>query len=265
MTSFVTEAIVTGAIRYGEADRILTLLTPERGRFGAIAKSARKAKSSFQGAAEPFIHARFELAEGRSLAIVRHAEVLDALLGIRESWSRLQLAGHVAEIANKMGEEKHPDPELYDLTLEALKRLNEGRVDAVLRFKAGLLDHMGVFPELGACVGCGTTKVRGQVHLDEPGGGFLCGDCAKAHGVFHPVAMGVLHVLHALRTGQDLPADADDSTLDAAEDLLTSLLQAFLQAGFKTVPAARQARVAEREHRKVEADIEDSNSEGAES
>ena len=260
MASFVTDAVVTGARRYGEADRLLTLLTPEHGRIGAIAKSARKAKSSFHGAAEVFVYARFELAEGKSLDIVRHAEVIDPHLRIRESWASLQLAGHVAEIANKMGEEKHPDPDLYRLTLTAMRDIDSGRPDAVLRFKVALLDHMGVFPDLGGCVGCGSVRVKGRVHLNEPQGGFLCDDCAKTAGVYHPVSMQVLHVMHTLRSGGDSPPDIDNETFDLTEDLLTNLLQAFLQAGFKTVPAERQARIADRERRKAKAEKSDSNS-----
>jgi DNA repair protein RecO (recombination protein O) len=242
VASFVTEAIVTGARRYGEADKLVTLLTRARGRLTAIAKSARKPKSSLRGATEPFVRAKFELAEGRSLDIVRQTEIIDAHLGLRGSWRRLQLAGHVAEIANRMGEERFPDPELYDLLSEAIDGISEGVRDAVVRFKVGLLYHMGVFPDLSGCAKCGASRTRGNVHLDMKGHGFLCGSCAKALHVYHPVPMKVLHVLHSYRNGGDSPQAVDESLIDTAEDVLTAMLQAFLQQGFKTSQAARQAR-----------------------
>ena len=204
--------------------------------------------------------ARFELAKGRSLAIVRHAEVLNAHLGIRESWSRIQLAGHVAEIAAKMGIENHPDPDLYTLTLRALDEIDRGLPQAVLKFKVGLLDHLGIFPDLAGCAECGSSRAKGRVHLDETGGGFLCSECAKSRGIYHPVPMQVLHVMHALRVGAELPENLQPENLDETEDVLTHLLQSFLQAPFKTVPAERRARTAERDRMKNIDSAKDLNS-----
>ncbi len=261
MAAFVSEAIVTGSRRYGEADRLLTLFTRDRGRIGAIAKSARKPKSSIRGASEPFVRAKFELAEGKSLAIVRSAEIIEPHLGLRENWARLQLAGHVAEIANKMSEEGVPDPDLYDLLARALDSIGKDEANGnsgVVRFKVGLLDHLGVFPDLSGCAKCGSSRVKGDVHLDQANHGFLCGDCAKEYQVYHPVQMSVLHCVHAIRTGADLEETASE-ILESADDLLTTLLQAFLQAGFKTAPAARQARSAERRRGKDTLMSEDNN------
>src|ERR1700744_1452964 len=60
-----TEAVVLRSIRYGEADRILHLYTPELGRVGRIAKAARRARSRFGARLEPFMHVRAVLHEGR--------------------------------------------------------------------------------------------------------------------------------------------------------------------------------------------------------
>ena len=59
------EAIVLRSIRYGEADRILHLYTPEHGRLGAIAKGVRRSRSRFGARLEPFFHVRVVLHEGR--------------------------------------------------------------------------------------------------------------------------------------------------------------------------------------------------------
>ena len=74
-----TEAIVLRSIRFGEADRILHLYTPGRGRVGAIAKGVRKPRSRFGGRLEPFFRLALVLHEGRSdLLTVTAAETLDA-------------------------------------------------------------------------------------------------------------------------------------------------------------------------------------------
>src|SRR4051812_50082006 len=64
--SLKTDAIVLRSMRYGEADRILHLYTPGRGRVSAIAKGVRKTKSRFGGRLEPFFSLKLILHEGRS-------------------------------------------------------------------------------------------------------------------------------------------------------------------------------------------------------
>src|SRR5437763_14743923 len=61
-----TEAVVLRSLRYGEADRILHLYTPHRGRVSAIAKGVRKARTRFGGRLEPYFRLEAILHEGRS-------------------------------------------------------------------------------------------------------------------------------------------------------------------------------------------------------
>ena len=242
MPSYVTEAVVTGARKYGEADRLVTLISPDRGRFTAIAKSARKPKSSLRGVTEPFVRAKFELAEAKTLDIIRQAEAIEIHLGIRDSWKRLQMAGHVAEIANRMSEERFPDVALYELLNGALDGISNGDESSVMRFKVGILEHMGIFPDLSGCSKCGAERVKGSVHLDTKGHGFLCNDCAKEMHIWQPYPMKVLNILHVYRNGDINEHAADAELMEAADELVTGLLQSFLQSGFKTSKGMKQAR-----------------------
>jgi DNA repair protein RecO (recombination protein O) len=77
--SLKTEGIVLRSMRYGEADRILHLYTPGRGRVSAIAKGVRKTKSRFGGRLEPYFRLNLILHEGRSdLMTVTAAETVAA-------------------------------------------------------------------------------------------------------------------------------------------------------------------------------------------
>src|SRR5438477_12563812 len=60
-----TEAVVLRSIRYGEADRVLHLYTPARGRVGAVAKGVRRTRSRVGARLEPFSHVALVLHEGR--------------------------------------------------------------------------------------------------------------------------------------------------------------------------------------------------------
>jgi DNA repair protein RecO (recombination protein O) len=244
MASYVTDAIVIHTRRYGEADRLVTLFTHDRGRLTAIAKSSRKPQSRLRGASEPFVVARYEIAEGKSLDIIRSAEIIEPNLGLRDSWTRLQLAGHVAEIAGKITDERFPDPEFYELLSCALKGIADGDSIAVIRFKTLLLDHMGIFPNLTGCSSCGSGKVKGDIHIDVKGYGFLCHDCASESHVYHPVDMKVLYILTALKNRAELSESYEQAALDHTDDVLTILLQAFMQQTLKTVSATKHARTA---------------------
>ena len=88
-----TEAVVLRSIRYGEADRILHLYTPHRGRLAAIAKGVRRASSRFGGRLEPFFRLRIELHEGRGeLLTVTGAQTVDGHPRLRASASALDAA-----------------------------------------------------------------------------------------------------------------------------------------------------------------------------
>src|SRR3954465_912811 len=91
--SLKTEGIVLRSIRYGEADRILHLYTPEHGRLSAIAKGVRRARSRFGGRLEPFFRLALILYEGRSdLLTVTSAETLAGHPRLRQDAGGLDVA-----------------------------------------------------------------------------------------------------------------------------------------------------------------------------
>src|SRR5258708_20318523 len=79
------EGVVLRSMRYGEADRILHIYTPHRGRVSAIAKGVRRARSRFGGRLEPFFRLKIELHEGRGeLLTVTGAQTVNGHSSLRE-------------------------------------------------------------------------------------------------------------------------------------------------------------------------------------
>src|SRR5947207_5455507 len=98
-----TEAIVLRSMRYGEADRILHLYTPGRGRVGAIAKGVRRSRSRFGGRLEPFSHVALVLHEGRSdLLTVTAADTLTAHARLRSDAAALDAAGRACDAVSRL-------------------------------------------------------------------------------------------------------------------------------------------------------------------
>src|ERR671915_2145461 len=154
-----TEGIVLRSLRYGEADRILHLYTPDRGRIGAIAKGVRRAKSRFGGRLEPFFRLRLVLYQGRSdLLTVTSAETLAGHPRLREHGAALDGAARACEAVARVFDDGEPHAGVYHLLANQLTLLDRQpdratRANA-LAFRLKLLLAAGFAPQLSACTSC---------------------------------------------------------------------------------------------------------------
>src|SRR3954452_13419376 len=122
--SVKTEAIVLRSFRYGEADRILHLYTPRRGRVSAIAKGVRKARSRFGGRLEPFFRLDAILHEGRSeLLTVTSVSTLAAHPRLREHAPSLDIASRCCDAVGRLFATDDPHPGVYHLLVNELSLL----------------------------------------------------------------------------------------------------------------------------------------------
>jgi len=178
--SLKTEAIVLRSIRYGEADRVLHLYTPTRGRLGAIAKGVRRARSRFGARLEPFLHVHLVLHESRGeLHTVTGADTVAGHAGLREHAATLDAAARACDAVARLFETTEPHPEVFHLLANELELLNGGPEHATpangLAFRLKLLLAAGILPQLSTCAGCGETE-----HLSgfsAAAGGVVCGSC----------------------------------------------------------------------------------------
>src|ERR1035438_2599625 len=120
-----TEAVVLRAMRYGEADRILHLYPPARGRVGAIAKGVRRARSRFGGRLEPFFRLSIELHKGRGeLLTVTGAQTIDAHPRLRGDARSLDAAARACDAVGRLFETSEPHPGVYNLLCRQLAILD---------------------------------------------------------------------------------------------------------------------------------------------
>src|SRR3954471_22824049 len=175
-----TEAIVLRSLRYGEADRILHVYTPHRGRLSAIAKGVRKARSRFGGRLEPFFRLQAVLHEGRSeLLTVTSAETLAAHPRLRAHARALAVAARCCDAVGRLFATEDPHPGVYALLANELTLLDADPAGATaanaLAFRLKLLLAAGLAPQLGACASCGERE-----HLagfSGAAGGGVCPSC----------------------------------------------------------------------------------------
>ncbi|HWX87823.1 MAG TPA: DNA repair protein RecO [Solirubrobacteraceae bacterium] len=175
-----TEAVVLRSMRYGEADRILHVYTPHRGRIGAIAKGVRRARSRFGGRLEPFFRLRIELHEGRGeLLTVTGAQTVNGYSRLRGDAHALDAAARACDAVGRLFETSEPHPGVFNLLCRQLSLLDEKPAEATrasaLAFRLKLLVAAGLAPQLGACACCGEREHL--VGFSGAAGGVVCRSC----------------------------------------------------------------------------------------
>ncbi len=153
--SIRTQAIILSRRDFGEADRLLTLLTPARGKLRAIAKGARKPQAKLSGHVELFARSDCLLHQGRNLAILTQAELVEPYLGLRDDLQRGAYASYVAELLDRFTADDEEDAGmLFDLLDASLRRIATCRDPrlATRFYELALLELVGFMPELRECV-----------------------------------------------------------------------------------------------------------------
>jgi DNA repair protein RecO (recombination protein O) len=219
--SLKTEAVVLRSMRYGEADRILHLYTPTRGRVSAIAKGVRKTRSRFGGRMEPYFRLHMVLWEptrpGRSdLLTVTSADTISGHPRLREDAAALDSAARACDAVSRLFETAEPHPGVFALLCNELALLDSRPQQATLAnqlaFRLKLLLAAGLAPQLAACASCG--EADHLVAFSGAAGGVVCSAC-EASGF----AMG--EEAHAFMTGAlgsalaDAPSAGDRALREA--------------------------------------------------
>jgi DNA repair protein RecO (recombination protein O) len=239
---------VLRSMRYGEADRILHLYTPNRGRVSAIAKGVRRARSRFGGRLEPFFRLKIELHEGRGeLLTVTGAQTVDGHARLRGDRQALDAAARACDAVGRLFETTEPHPGVFNLLCRQLALLDqqagspaEGPSStawaAALAFRLKLLLAAGLAPQLGACAACGEREHL--VGFSGAAGGVVCGACEAGSFALGQDAYGFM--TEALARGLNEVPDAPDPALGQAERAIAATLEHH--AHVRLMPAVGRSR-----------------------
>jgi DNA repair protein RecO (recombination protein O) len=205
---YTTDAIVLSRFDLGEADRVLTLITPAAGKLKAIAKGIRRPTSRLGGSLEPFAELTVAMARGRTFAVVTEVRVGHAWLKLRDDLESAATAWYLAELADRSLEERHAAEPLYALLRRAYELLDAGMAPGrVARwFEMHLLDELGVRPEVDRCVECDRVLESDErFRWVPPVGGVVCERCP---GPPHDRTALSLDALKLLKAYQRLDIEA---------------------------------------------------------
>ncbi len=197
-----TEAIVLSRFELGEADRVLTLLTPHDGKLKAIAKGVRKPRSRLGGVVEPFAELELVLVRARTFDVITQASVGHAWLSLREKLESTATAWYLAELSERAVEERAFAYPVYALLKRAYQLLDDGMAPSrVARwFEFGLADALGMRPEVERCVECDRVLEQDEAFRWVPMlGGTMCSRHLPPPSEQSPLSLEALKLLRAYR------------------------------------------------------------------
>ncbi|MHB8509415.1 MAG: DNA repair protein RecO [Candidatus Dormibacteria bacterium] len=241
MAVYTAEAVILRKVDYGEADRILTLFTRERGKVPAIAKAVRKPKSRMSGQLDVFAHGQMQLAEGRNMDVITQFQRIGDPRPLAQELVRSAAAAVVAEVADKVLEERHPQPDLFTIVVQALEHLAEAGTQARVEcagFLMRMLAELGYAPELARCARCGGSLGEVELGFSPLAGGVICASCNLGDGRGTPVtarAVKVLRVCASLDRDLLQRLRLDDQDQRVLEGLLSAQLEHQLDRQLKAV------------------------------
>jgi DNA repair protein RecO (recombination protein O) len=232
---YTTEAIVLTRFDLGEADRVLTLITPAGGKLKAIAKGIRRPTSRLGGSLEPFAELTVALARGRTFDVVTQVSVQHAWLRLRDSLESAATAWYLAELADRSLEERHAAEPLYALLRRAYELLDAGMAPGrVARwYEMHLLDELGMRPEVDRCVECDRVLAANERFRWVPAlGGVVCERCP---GPSHERSGLGLEAVKLLKAYQrlDIEALAELRLAVAVEREVETALRDFVQGALE--------------------------------
>lgn len=170
MTMIVrTEAIVLRSIKYGETSRIVTLFTREKGKLAVMAKGARLTKSKFGSTLQPTAYTQvvFYYRPTRELQTLSESSYVEPFLNIHENLEKLSIGLRIVELTGALMQVEDAQPQVFNLTVEALRRLNAAQARAT-----NVLPYFQL--HLTAALGFAPTVERSAVErLPDEGGRLL--------------------------------------------------------------------------------------------
>ena len=171
-----TEGLILRQTDWKETDRILNVLTRDRGKMTFRARGVRSRRSRLAGSCQLLCYSEFTLFENRGTYVVDEAVPIEMFTELRQDVELVSLAAYFAQVAEVVAQEDCPNPELLSLCLNAMYALGalhkpQALVKAAFELRCACL--AGYTPLLDRCPVCGSENPD-RFHLSEG-----CAICAR--------------------------------------------------------------------------------------
>lgn len=172
-------ALVIRESDYGENDKLLTLLTGDKGALTVIVKGAKSLRNKNSACAQLLCYSEFTLKERNGFYTLNEASLIEQFFEIRRDMSSFALAQYVAEVSSAVSVENENGAEMLSLALNTLYMICKGErsldfIKAVFELRCACVS--GLCPDIRACRYC-SREDHEIYYLDVMNGSVSCGDC----------------------------------------------------------------------------------------
>ncbi len=175
-----TSGIIIKQINFGEADKILTIMTKDYGKLQALARGARRTNNRFLASTQLFCYSNFIFFQGKSMNYINTAELRESFYNLRKNIKDFTYASYIIELMNGALEENQKEEKHFFLLIHTLKHMTYSKnldLDLIkLTFQIKLMALSGYAPHLSNCVSCGEV-LKGKIKFSIENGGTLCSNC----------------------------------------------------------------------------------------
>jgi DNA repair protein RecO (recombination protein O) len=242
----VTHGIVLREAKYKESDKILTVLTPDRGKLTVSARASRKKGGGVSAAAQLLVWSEMTLSQFRGRWSLTEGATELEFRNLRRDLDKLSLGSYFAELTDVMVPEGQSAPEVLSLLLNALyalDRLNRPLAQVKAAFELRLMTLSGFAPGLEGCAVCGREPEQPMFHLRE--GVLHCRGCKMGGGISLPLSGATLAAMRYITTceGKKLFSfRLDENALAQLESVSEAFVLTQLERGFHTLDFYKSLR-----------------------
>jgi DNA repair protein RecO (recombination protein O) len=180
-----TEAVIISSMNLGEADKLVTFFSLDRGMLKGVAKNARKSFKRFGAGLESFTLVRVHLfeREHQELARIESVDIIEQHSAIGADLGRAAAGAVMLELVRELSPLGERNARAFLLLSHILHLLDEGEDPLFLLgvFKIKILSLLGYQPKLDHCLSCGNPP-KGEIIFLSMKGGALCPDCLVSSG-----------------------------------------------------------------------------------
>lgn len=192
-----TEGIVLRVRNLGEADRIITLYTKDKGKLSAVARGARRIRNRLLSPTQLFTHGLYLIFPQQGLHNLSQAEIIHSGQPLRDDLEKFAYASYITELLDALTPEEDPAERVFALLAGALSLGARGRMKLAVRaFEIKLMAELGYQPELHVCLNC-REPVQENLFFTEQGG-VLCQRCAPQVPGHTPLSNGAWELMKKL-------------------------------------------------------------------
>lgn len=189
------EGIIISEVDYKESSKIINIYTKEYGIIGALAKGAKRLKSSLSGVTSKLTYGYFYLNyKENNLSILTEVDIINSFKNIKKDLQKITYASFLTELVTQVY--KHENSKnIYELYLNGLEKI-ENNIDPMVIvniIELKLLDNLGIKPIIDSCVSCGNTNV---VTISSYKGGLLCNNCLNNEKIVHNKTIKLIRLFY---------------------------------------------------------------------